>query len=292
MTFARGRLALGTAQFGLQYGVANTGGRVSVDTAAAILSEAWSNGLDTLDTAIAYGESESRLGEIGVQGWRVVSKLPPVPSECRDLPAWVDAQVTSSLARLRIDQLHSLLLHAPEQLSGDRGAELYRALVEVKTNGMAQTIGISVYDPSELALIVSRFAVDVVQVPVNVFDRRFAESGWLRRLHADGTEVHARSIFLQGLLLMLPELRPRYFARWDSLWARWRAWLDESGVTPLDACLAFAASVPEVDRMVIGVDSVVQLREILSSADASVSPPSDFGIKDRDLLEPSRWVLA
>lgn len=102
------RLALGTVQFGLAYGVANRVGQPSEDSAAAIVAAARRAGIDTLDTAIAYGDSERRLGEIGVDGWRVVTKLPPMPAGTSDVGEWVRRSVDGSLARLGVTRAMGL----------------------------------------------------------------------------------------------------------------------------------------------------------------------------------------
>src|SRR4051812_31651776 len=99
------RLALGTVQFGLKYGVANQSGQVSAADIAAILTQARSAGLDTLDTAIGYGDSETRLGESGVQGWQVITKLPPLPADISDVAGWIGSHLAASRQRLRIDAL-------------------------------------------------------------------------------------------------------------------------------------------------------------------------------------------
>ena len=132
------KLALGTAQFGLNYGVANHTGRVPLDEAREILGEAASHGVDVLDTAIAYGESEHVLGEIGVSSWRVVSKLPAVPNDCNDVFDWVATQIRGSLFRLNIDRLYAVLLHNPQQLFNSRGNEIIRAMVQVRDAGLTE----------------------------------------------------------------------------------------------------------------------------------------------------------
>ena len=110
------KLALGTVQFGLNYGIANLAGQVGLTEAQAILSHARKCGLDTLDTAVNYGDSEQRLGEIGVTDWQVISKLPALPEQCDDVATSVRNQVQASLERLRNTKLQGLLLHRPEQL--------------------------------------------------------------------------------------------------------------------------------------------------------------------------------
>ena len=286
------RLALGTVQFGLRYGVANQIGQVSRDEAAAILNYALGMGLDTIDTAIAYGESEERLGEIGVAQWQIISKLPALPETISDVAAWVTDEVLGSLSRLKVSRLHGLLLHRSQELIGHRGDTLYRTLVALKDQGRVGKIGVSIYDPDELDALWPQFSLDLVQAPFNILDRRIATSGWLTRLHNAGTEVHIRSVFLQGLLLMEPTNRPASFTRWQSLWDQWHRWLDVEALTPLQACLGFATSQAEIDRVVVGVDSLKQLREILASVAVPIpTPPPTLKSDDLDLINPSRWKL-
>jgi len=285
------KLALGTVQFGLPYGIANQSGQVTVAEAGEILKLAGSSGIDMLDTAVVYGESEQRLGEIGVQGWRIVSKLPAVPEDCLDLERWMAEALNGSLQRLKVSGLYGLLLHRPQQLLESRGERLYQALQQLKQAGVVEKIGISIYGPAELAAICSRFPIDLVQAPFNVLDRRLIDSGWLARLAEQGTEVHVRSIFLQGLLLMAANDRDRKFARWQSLWSDWDNWLRDQHLTPLQACLRHALSFPEIGRVVVGVDSRAQLREILGAATGALPElPAGLACSDVDLLNPARWA--
>src|SRR5436190_4762934 len=248
------RIALGTVQFGLSYGVANRSGQIGREEAAEILNHACRAGMDTLDTAITYGESERTLGALGVSRWTVITKLPPIPHDVGDVARWVREQVRGSLDRLNISRLGGLLLHHPKDLLGVHGDSLYRALLDVKDEGQAGKIGISVYGPDELEVLWPRFPVDLVQAPFSIIDRRLANSGWLARLSQAGVEVHVRSIFLQGLLLMDASCRPPLFDRWQPVWTTWHTWLERNRLTPQQACLGFALSQPEVARIVIGVD--------------------------------------
>jgi aryl-alcohol dehydrogenase-like predicted oxidoreductase len=267
---------------------------VSVDEAGAILRHAWAHGVDTLDTAPAYGESEQRLGEIGVGNWRVISKLPVrMPRSSDGVAGFVDESVHLSLERLKIARLGGLLLHRSEQLLGQFPDVLLTALQAMKSQGLVEKIGVSIYGPDELDAVWPHFQPDLVQAPFNVFDRRLLTSGWLARLHEAGTEVHVRSIFLQGLLLMEPERLPAMFTRWQSLWQRWSQWLRTESLTPLEACVGFASSSPEVGRIVVGVDNLKQLDEILVALKArGIHPPAELACEDQDLVDPSRWVVA
>jgi len=284
------RFALGTVQFGLDYGIANAAGRVADAEVGRILECARARGVDVLDTAIAYGDSEARLGAAGVSSFAVVSKLPGLPTHTEDVAGWVEAQVAGSLARLRQPRLYGLLLHRPADLLRPSGDRLWDGLRRVKDGGLVEKLGVSIYDPSELDALADRHALDVVQAPFNVFDRRLLDSGWLHRLASRGVEVHVRSVFLQRLLLLGPGRRPSAFDRWAPLWARWDAWLERAALTPLEACLRFALSVPDVSRVVVGVDSAAQLNDILDAAVGSaLDVPADLRAVDLELITPSKW---
>ncbi len=284
------RLALGTVQFGLPYGIANRTGQVSLREAAAILTCARAGGVETLDTAIAYGESEQRLGEIGVGGWQVISKLPPVPESNPDVSRWVRTAVDDSLRRLRTTGLSTLLLHDSSQLRAAHGETLFAALVALKDAGKVQKIGVSIYDPEELSDLSPQFRIDVVQAPFNLLDRRLATSGWMARLKDAGIEIHTRSAFLQGLLLLSAADRPVGFDRWRRLWDQVDGWFAEQTSTRSQACLGHVLSQTEIDRVVVGVDTAKQLQEILMSLDRMVTAaPDRLTSDDPDLINPSRW---
>jgi len=287
------KLALGTAQFGMAYGVANASGKVPAGEVEKILAYASSRGIDTLDTAVGYGESEGLLGTFPLSGWNIISKIGAAPEGCHDIPAWVSTQVEGSLTRMRIPSLDALLLHAPHELLRPRGEEVYAALAVVKAQGLAKKIGISIYSPAELDELESRYPLDIVQAPVNVFDRRLEATGWMENLARKSTELHARSIFLQGLILMPPASRPTKFQRWGELWDAWDNWLKATGLTPLQASLRYVLGFPSIARAVVGIDSLQQLEEICEAV-AGEAPklPSNLFTDDPDLLNPSRWALA
>lgn len=286
------RLALGTVQFGLPYGVANRQGQVPETEAREILKLAQAQGIDTLDTAIAYGTSEACLGAIGMQGWRIITKLPGLPAGQIDVTQWVQEQVAASMQCLRVHHLQGLLLHRSSDLFSSQGQPLYQALIHLKAQGLVDKIGVSIYDPDELPQLLAHYPIDLVQAPYNVLDRRLTDSGWLDHLFSRGIAVHARSVFLQGLLLMPVHDRPQAFNRWQPLWRRWHDWLRDTGQTPLQACLGFALAQSSIERVLVGVDSLSQFGEILAAtAMPYCQPPADLCNDDPDLINPSRWQL-
>jgi len=286
------RLALGTAQFGLPYGYGNQTGQVDLNTAGVILQEAMKAGLNTLDTAVIYGSSEKNLGMLGVNGWKVISKVPAVPEYVTNTADWIEYCVTYSLDRLKIEKLYGLLLHRPRQLLGNRGYEIYEALSYIKSKGWVEKTGLSIYGPEELDDIWHLFKFDLIQTPFNVIDQRLLHTGWLSLLKQDAVEIHARSVFLQGLLLCNTTRLPDQFNRWHSLWEDWHNWLDEVELTPLKACLRFVLSHKEIDRAIIGVNNLSQLEEVLLAAKGDIPPIcSKIICNDPDLINPRRWQI-
>ena len=287
---ARTRLALGTVQFGQSYGIANARGRVGVDEVRAILDRAREAGIDTLDTAVVYGDAELTLGRVGVAGFRVISKVPTVAQVEGPVDAWLLEQIEASLGRLGISKLYGLMLHHPDDLLGPHGPAVVAGLDEAVARGWVGKIGVSVYTPEQLATLVDRMPMGLVQIPANVFDRRFATSGWLARLAQRGTEVHARSAFLQGLLLMPAADIPATFAPSLPQLAAWHAWLAGQGVSAVEACLSHVGSYPEIDRVVAGCDGIDQLNEIIACAAASPRrAPDELSSTDPSLLNPALW---
>jgi len=258
------KLVLGTVQFGLKYGIANQGGQVDYDEVKRILSAALDGGIDTLDTAAAYGESETVLGramaELGIRDrLTVVSKVRPVP-EGVDAERFVRDSVESSLRKLGLERIPLVLLHHEED------APYLGALQELKRQGLIGGAGISI-DSSAYPREVE--TVEAIQHPCNVLDRRF--DGLIARRAAAGLKTFFRSAYLQGLLLMPEEnIRPEL-----SEIIPWRRKLAAFGLPLKELCLRYALSQPGDTGVLFGVDSLEQLRENLRLA-ASGPLPADL----------------
>jgi aryl-alcohol dehydrogenase-like predicted oxidoreductase len=284
------RIALGTVQMGRAYGIANTAGQVEERHAARMLDYARDVGIDVLDTAVSYGSAEERLGQLGVADFRIITKVPAVPGDVVDAGQWIRDQVEASMVRLRVNRLHGVLLHRPEDLRRPDAEAIVAAMQALKSAGRVERIGVSIYAPAELEAILPRMAVDIVQAPLNVVDRRLARSGWCAELGRRGVEVHVRSIFLQGLLLIPSQSLPAQFHPWRGLMQQWHEWLAAEQLTAVSACVAHASAYDGVDRIVVGCESVSQLKQI--AAAASLPPrlaPSILESIDERLINPGRW---
>jgi aryl-alcohol dehydrogenase-like predicted oxidoreductase len=290
------KLGLGTVQFGLDYGVTNRTGRVGEDEARRIMRLAIDAGIDSIDTAHDYGESEQVLGRVMPDApLRIVTKTPGFAA--MDDPADAAAQLVgafrTSLERLRVERVHGLLLHHPADLLGAKGAALWEACERLRSEGLVSKLGFSAYNPHEIDQALDRFPVTMVQLPFNALDDRLAKGGQLARLAGRGVEVHARSIFLQGLLLQSPDaLESRFRPLADALGNLERS-CREVGLSRLEGLLALIFARPEITRVLVGVTSVPEFEAILAAAeragDAARIPDFTPPAIDALFLNPSRW---
>jgi len=291
------RLGLGTVQFGMRYGVSNDHGQPGETEVAAILDRAEESGIGYLDTAFAYPNSEALIGRHlpPRSSLKIVTKTAPIDGvriERGDKTRILDA-LALSMERLRVDRLYGLLVHHAADLGKPGWENLVDAMAEARSRGWVSRVGASVYNSGELELVESRFAPDLIQGPFNVLDTRLISSECFSRLKAAGTEMHARSVFLQGLLLMPPSSMPAFFEPVKAPLASLRAKWAEQGMNPLVGCLQFALGHPDIDAVIVGVNNLSEFDEILSGS--VFDPISARAARellpsiDNRFLDPSLW---
>lgn len=286
------RLAIGTVQFGLPYGIANQSGQVSHEGAKGIIALARLSGIDTLDTAIAYGESESNLGDVGLDGFKVITKLPALPENIVDVNRWVRDQMLASLQRLNVTSVYGVLIHNSQQLLDPKGKDVYQMLGQLKAEGIVQKIGMSIYAPSELESLMNVCQIDLVQAPYSLIDQRLQSSGWIQKLHDLGVELHTRSAFLQGLLLMPVTAIPEKFKHWLPLFNTWHSWLRDNNTSAVQACIGFVQAHPQIAKVVVGVETIQQLEQLIQAE--KETPNTEYpniNCFDEDLINPSNWNM-
>jgi aryl-alcohol dehydrogenase-like predicted oxidoreductase len=293
------QIALGTAQFGLDYGITNRSGQVCPSESQALLKAAWDGGIRVLDTAPAYGNCESLLGAsiqaASDRAWRIVTKTLPLKTSrlaSSDLSR-VDRSFSDSLARLKVDAVDTLLVHHAPDLLNPGGDRLWEWMISRKQLGHCQHLGISIYSREEALSVLDRFDIDVVQLPASLADQRLLRDGTVARLHQAGVAVHVRSLFLQGVLLSDPAFIAEHFpaqSRWaTSLWAEYK----RQGITPLQACIGFFRAQPEFSFAVIGVTCESELTALLAAWDKA--PRQDWSHWAADsptFTDPRQWRSA
>jgi D-threo-aldose 1-dehydrogenase len=276
------KLGLGTVQFGQAYGVSNRRGQVPADEIAGILSGAAQAGIRLLDTAANYGDAEQILARFDTRPFRIITKTIGLKHGLEALLA----RARQSAAMLKAD---TLLVHAAADLIGPEGAALWSNLEALRAQGLFRKIGISVYSADNPAALAAHFRPDVMQLPFSLLDQRLLVDGTLARLNDIGVEIHARSLFLQGLLF-LDEL-PLKLRQAEPHIRNLKAKLRNAGSTPLEAALGFVLSRPEIGAGLVGVTSRGEMEEII----AAVRRPlpdldwADFALDDPLVLTPSLW---
>jgi aryl-alcohol dehydrogenase-like predicted oxidoreductase len=280
------QLALGTVQFGLPYGVAGRGEAVPEVEVRAILRRAQALGIRTLDTAAAYGDIEARLSDLGSEAFDVVSKLAALPQdiETAAVADWVWTQAERSRARLG-GRLVALMVHRDEDLTGALGAATWSSLRDWgRRHGIA--VGASCYDPARMSRLAELNGFAVVQAPGNALDQRAADAG----AAVSNIEVHLRSVFLQGLLLMEPRAAKRAVPAATAALARWHAWCAAQALDARVAALSIVKSFEAVGTCVVGVDSLAQLEEIAAAwAEAAPLRAPELACGDAAVIDPRTW---
>jgi aryl-alcohol dehydrogenase-like predicted oxidoreductase len=261
-----------------------------------MLALAMRAGVDVVDTAPAYGTSEEVLGLCmrGDDFYRIVTKTPHfnrakiVQSDAERL----ETTLHESLQHLGRDAIHGLLLHNCEDCLAEGGERLLERMAQLVQRGLVQKFGVSAYSPEQVERVLDRYPITLVQFPFNVLDQRFERSGTLTRLKLRGVEVHSRSVFLQGALLLEPDDLPPGLSKHQTVFQRFHASAGAQRTTKLRVALSFALAQPMIDRVVVGACNSAQLGEILAAASNPI--PSwgelrDLASEDESLIHPGTW---
>ncbi len=196
-----------------------------------------------------------------------------------------------SLKNLKIKKFDCLLLHNANSLLSKNGGEIYKSIRNMKITGLTSKIGISIYDFNLLNKILKKFSFNLIQAPFNILDPRLVEKGWLKKLRKRKIEVHVRSIFLQGILLLKHNQLPKKLKKLRNKWIVWEKWLKKNKFSSLQVCLSFVLNQRQLDGIVIGCNNTNQLNQILKSKQLknNFSLPN-LNIKNKKLIDPREWL--
>lgn len=280
------RVILGTAQFGLDYGVSNQRGKVDREEVQRILDAAHDHGVRVLDTASAYGDAEILLGSLLGGRFEIVTKFSIAELHGRDIREGVRDRVNLSIKRLRVERLASVLLHDSSFLHGPEAGEVVDELEQLVAAGLIEKIGVSIYEESDMPASIPK-AISVVQGPVNLFDWRLCMSEHLIKAE---TEFHARSVFLQGLLTMKVVDMPDWVTPFAKEFFALENFLRVSGQTAVEACIRHVVSFANVKAIVIGVTTADELSKCLDAFNRGpLRAPSSLATVDMGLIDPRKW---
>ena len=284
----KSKIILGSANFDQKYGI--TKNLIKKKQIEKLLSIAFKNKIKRIDTSPDYSKSEKIIGLLNNNRFKIISKIPKKPKKIskQNISKWVMENVMNSLSILKIKKLECLLLQDANSLLGKNGKEIYRSIKNIKSRNLTTKIGISIYDFKTLGKILKNFKFDLIQIPFNIFDQRLITEGWLRSLKKKKIEVHARSIFLQGTLLLKKNELPKYLKKFGKHWSIWENWIKKNKLNPLQACLLFVLNQKEIDGIVLGCDNINQFNQILKVKKNNFLMPK-FNITNSQLLDLRKW---
>jgi len=286
------KLCLGTVQFGLDYGIASRKKSIDKKSAFEILKHACNVGINTLDTAYSYGESEEIIGEftkISGNCLNIVSKLPR--SNIFD-DKDIDQLFYTSLKRLRTNKIYGYLIHNFDDFL--ESTSVWNALKRLKKKGVVENIGFSLYSPQELEVLFDKKVnFDIIQIPYSVFDRRFET--YFKRLKTDNVKIYVRSVFLQGLAFLDSRTIPENLIKARDYMEALRSIALMNNISVNGLCLSFPLLNSWIDKVVIGVDNLTQLKRNLVDIDIDKVRSIYAGLNDlimerEDILLPYRWA--
>ena len=286
-------LCLGTVQFGMQYGVSSAG-QPDMQDAVEMLEYAANNGISAIDTANAYGEAERIVGaflaEHGREGVNVITKIRPGILYNADSESYykiLRQNLEESLATLGLKSVYGCLFHNSEY--ADDEAAL-KALARLKDDGLVQRVGISIYLPAEFRRAAKSPWVDIIQAPYNLMDTRLK-----KQMERTECEIHARSVFLQGLLLMDEKTVPQHLRDVIPYLQRLDYYCERNGFTRMQVLLNFVKLNENIHKVVFGVDNLEQLKQVIAAFNTEIDRQElidlaeEFTAVDERLIRPNLW---
>ena len=290
------RLGIGSAQFGLGYGITNGTGVTSIEEVQRILEIGGKRNLEWVDTARGYGCAEEALG----RSWpkdidiKVVTKVNPGLAGYSIFDSkYAESSLRESLRLLKKDKLNGLLIHDAAIFRSEGGRELRKWLSGLKERELVEKIGISIYADEDLQQVEQDF-LDIIQVPLSLYDQRALGSERVLNAKSLGTCIHARSVYMQGLLLQCAD--------------KWPSWMPpqiikkhrelerlchESRVSLVDIALGYIKSIGYADVAFIGICSSLQMKQLLDAWENDTSlnlgQYHRWAIEEKDILDPRKW---
>ncbi|GAH18872.1 unnamed protein product [marine sediment metagenome] len=255
------KLAIGSAQFGMNYGVNNKRGKIPKEEVFKILEKAIDSGIEIIDTAKGYGSSQKVIGNFIKNNPGIDKKIKIVSKEkCNDIN--IVKNVYHSLDLLNVNKLYGLLVHDFKQYVIN--PKIWDVVVKLKKEGKIEKIGFSLYHPEELEKIMDdKLRIDIVQIPYSIFDQRFSKM--LPLLKKKNIEVHVRSVFLQGLIFKKPDEMDEKFIKIKNKLLELISLSKKDGISLSTVCINFAVLNKNIDKVIIGVDSLENLQENIRS---------------------------
>ena len=300
------KISLGTAQLGTKYGIANVKGKPDFNTATKILNYSWENSINTFDTSPVYGNSEKIIGSFissidtnNINKPLIVTKLPAINKKdnlnFNSLYNLIKEQINQSLNNLKIETIPFYLLHNAPDIFFKEGL-IIECLNQLKKDGLIERLGLSVYNLEEVKASLEFKEINVIQIPINIFDHRFIKKGLLKQLKKKKFIIFARSVYLQGLLFIPPEKLPKNLEFAKEPLIKLRKLINDYNTDIDKLAFSFVRDLPEITSLVIGVEKIEQISRNIDLLKENPLPreiheriKDDFSDLNEKIINPSLW---
>ena len=284
-------ICLGTANFGFDYGINKK--KIKNKDLKKIIDCAKKENIKFIDTAINYKNSEKNIGLINSYNLKIITKLPQIPKKIINVEKWIINKIKQSCNRLKTNSLYGVLIHDTGELKNKKiSKKIYKAFDYLLKKKIVKKIGLSIYDPSELDTFFNKYNYQIIQAPINIFDRRIISSGWGKKLINRNVEIFARSVFLKGLLLRDADKVPKEFLKWHQKFIKFEKWVQKKNISKVEACIRSTKSINAVKKIILGISNLDQLKENINFLKKKkLLIPADLNIKSGKILNPKKWKI-
>ena len=280
------KIVIGTANFGMKYGIDNK--NLNLKEIKKIFDYCKKKGINTLDTAPGYRNVFENLKKNEIKNWDIISKIPSIPKNTRDINSYVYKIFFSTLKKINLSKIHTILIHDEKNiLDVTIGKKIVKVLNNLKKEKLVKRIGSSIYDPYKIKRVIKNYDFDVLQCPYNIFDKRLVDSGLSKLLKIRKIKIHLRSIFLQGLLLRDQNNIPIKFKNYDKI-IKYHNWLNKNNFSNIKICLSELDKI-DYEKIIIGINNTSQLKEIVNFKKYFSKPTNLFKTNNLKLIDPRKW---
>ena len=277
----KSKICIGTSNFVKKYGINNN--KFEKNELKNFFKYLKSKNILYLDCADGYKNFDKFASEL--KNFKIIFKINfEKYRETED----VKKLIIKNLLISKSKKFEAILIHNIQSTSVKKLTSFILFLKEIKKLKLIKKIGLSIYDLNELYKIEkTNLDIDIIQLPLNIFDKTFTNKKLILKFKKRGTKFHARSIFLQGILLEDTNSLPKYFLKWKKVFKKWDNWHTKNNVDKLASCINFIDSVRFIDKIIIGINNINQLKEILRVKKSKY--PKKILSKNKKLIKPYLW---
>ncbi len=279
------KIILGTAQFRMKYGLKKNRPKTNSEI-EEILKYIKQNRFFGIDTSQTYADTEKILGKKDLKNIKIISKFIIKENQI------TQNTVNKTLKNLKVNSIYAFMFHDENQILSNKGSFIFDELKVFKKKRIINKIGVSVYNPEKAIEIINKFDIDIIQIPVSIFDRRFLNQRFINLINKKNIIVHGRSIFLQGLLINDKIKNPNFKDYYKKI-NDWHNWILDNSLNPISECIKFIHGYNFIKKLIIGVDNIndlISITDIIKKPFSEINIPQKFNYnKMPKLINPTFW---